>query len=161
MWCLKGENPMQNNTVHLQGSVLDTESSNESSSSSYCSNISVIAPPFSSVVSDIGMTTSESDNEDLIDDGESDQPSQAVEAQSEQLQLEEVSKQPQSEAVDIHSQLEEIVCASEVYSYKLAGDNIDLTVKARYMQIDGQRDQSLHYFHHMCIHDRIDSNHKP
>ena len=49
---------------------------------------------------------------------------------------------------------------SEVYTYKLVGDNIDLTVKARYMRMDGgQTDKSLHYFHHMCVRDRIDFSH--
>jgi len=41
-------------------------------------------------------------------------------------------------------------------TYKLVGDNLDLTVKARYMRIDGQKDQSLYYFHHMSVCDRID-----
>ena len=46
-------------------------------------------------------------------------------------------------------------------TYKLVGDNLDLTVKARYMRIDGQKDQSLHYFHHMSVCDRIEFSHLP
>ena len=42
------------------------------------------------------------------------------------------------------------------FGYKLVGDNIDFTVKARYMRTDGRQDQSLHFFHSYAIRDRID-----
>ena len=32
------------------------------------------------------------------------------------------------------------------FGFKLVGDNIDFTVKARYMRTDGRQDQSLHYY---------------
>lgn len=40
--------------------------------------------------------------------------------------------------------------------YKPIGDNIDFTVKARYMRSEGRQDQSLHFFHSYAIKDRID-----
>ena len=46
-------------------------------------------------------------------------------------------------------------------AYKLVGDNLDLTVKARYMWMDSRQDQSLHYFHHMSVCDRIDFSQLP
>ena len=51
-------------------------------------------------------------------------------------------------------------------SYKLVGDNIDKTVKHRYMRVDKHRkNESMHYFHAFAVRDRIDfsslSNHFP
>ena len=46
-------------------------------------------------------------------------------------------------------------------TYKLVGDNLDLTVKARYMRMDSRQDQSLHYFHLMSVCDRIDFSQLP
>lgn len=46
-------------------------------------------------------------------------------------------------------------------SYKLVGDNIDRSVKARYMRMEGHRNQSLHYFHSFAVLDRISFNHLP
>ena len=45
--------------------------------------------------------------------------------------------------------------------YKIVGDNIDKTVKARYMRVDGYRNQSLHYFHSLALQSRIDFSHLP
>ena len=45
--------------------------------------------------------------------------------------------------------------------YKLVGDNIDKAVKARYMRVEGSRNQSLHYFHSFAVLDRIDFSHLP
>lgn len=42
------------------------------------------------------------------------------------------------------------------YGYKLVGDNIDKTVKPRYMRSDRQA-QSLHYFHFFAVKDRVPS----
>lgn len=47
------------------------------------------------------------------------------------------------------------------FGYKLVGDNIDFTVNARYMRIDGRQNQSLHYFHCFAIRDRINFSHLP
>lgn len=41
-------------------------------------------------------------------------------------------------------------------SYKLVGDNIDKSVKTRYMRLEGGRNQSLHYFHCFAVLNRID-----
>lgn len=48
--------------------------------------------------------------------------------------------------------------SSRIETYKLVGDNIDFSVKARFSRSDSPKDQSLHYFHFMCVHDRIDFN---
>ena len=45
---------------------------------------------------------------------------------------------------------------SSILSYKLVGDNLDKSVKARYMRIGGSRNQSLHYFHSFAVLDRVD-----
>ena len=47
------------------------------------------------------------------------------------------------------------------FGFKLVGDNIDFTVKARYMHTDGRQDQSLHYYHAYAIRDRIDLSRLP
>ena len=44
--------------------------------------------------------------------------------------------------------------------YKIVGDNLDKTVKARYMR-DGARNQSLHYFHYFAIKNRVDLSELP
>ena len=44
------------------------------------------------------------------------------------------------------------------FSYIIVGDNIDKTVKPRYMTVDHQR-QSLHYFHAYAALDRVDFQH--
>ena len=41
------------------------------------------------------------------------------------------------------------------------GDNIDKSVKARYMRMEGHRNQSLHYFNSFALCDRISFNHLP
>ena len=46
-------------------------------------------------------------------------------------------------------------------SYKLVGDNIDKSVKVRYMHMEGRRNQSLHYFNSFALRDRISFNHLP
>ena len=44
---------------------------------------------------------------------------------------------------------------------KIVGDNIDKTVKARYMRTGSHRNQSLHYFHSLALRSRIDFSHLP
>ena len=39
--------------------------------------------------------------------------------------------------------------------YKLVGDNIDITVNARYLRSEGHRDQSLHFFNSFAVLDRV------
>ena len=43
-----------------------------------------------------------------------------------------------------------------ITTYKLVGDNIDFSVKARYSRSDSPKDQSVHYFHYMAVRDRTD-----
>ena len=40
--------------------------------------------------------------------------------------------------------------------YRLCGDNIDKTVKQRYMRFDAHKTKSLHYFHSYAVANRID-----
>lgn len=47
------------------------------------------------------------------------------------------------------------------FGYKLVGDNIDMAVKARYIQADGTRNQSLHYFHSFAVKNRVNFSHIP
>ena len=45
----------------------------------------------------------------------------------------------------------------QLLSYKLVGDNIDKSVKARYMRLGTHHvNQSLHYFHYFAVLNRID-----
>ena len=41
------------------------------------------------------------------------------------------------------------------HSYKLVGDNIDLSIKPRYMRCDRFKHQSLHYFHIYAVQNRM------
>ena len=43
--------------------------------------------------------------------------------------------------------------------FKLVGDNIDNSIKARYMRSDKHRNQSLHYFHSFAMKNMIDFSH--
>ncbi len=45
--------------------------------------------------------------------------------------------------------------------FKLVGDNIDKTVKARYMRAENHRNKSLHYFHYFAVQNRIDHSSFP
>ncbi len=46
---------------------------------------------------------------------------------------------------------------SSCYGYRLCGDNIDKTVRARYMRKE-KRNSSLHYFHSYAVQNRIDTS---
>ena len=52
-------------------------------------------------------------------------------------------------------------CAGEPFShgqtvYRLCGDNIDKTVKPRYMRSDTHKTESIHYFHSYAAANRVD-----
>ena len=47
-----------------------------------------------------------------------------------------------------------------MFSYIIVGDDVDKTVKPRYMMVDHQS-QSLHYFHAYAALDRVDFQHLP
>lgn len=51
--------------------------------------------------------------------------------------------------------------SSQHLSYKLVGDNLDKSVKARYLRVEGSRNQSLHNFHSFAVRDRIDFSSLP
>lgn len=52
-----------------------------------------------------------------------------------------------------------MACSSNWTGFKIVGDNIDKTIKPRYMRFDRQT-QSLHYFHSYAIKDRINLSDK-
>ena len=80
-------------------------------------------------------------------------PSHQLPAESPQhLQIPAVlSQQPPAENI-IPTSFESPV----ITTYKLVGDNIDFSVKARYSRSDSPKDQSVHYFHYMAVRDRTD-----
>ena len=43
----------------------------------------------------------------------------------------------------------------ELHTYSLMGDNLDTTIKRRYMRTDSCLERSLHYFHVLAVKDRI------
>lgn len=47
---------------------------------------------------------------------------------------------------------------SDIHTFCLVGDNIDKSIKPRYMRVH-QGNQLLHYFHYIAIADRIDFSH--
>lgn len=47
---------------------------------------------------------------------------------------------------------------SQPLGFKLVGDNVDKTVKARYMRMDRYSNKSLHYFHCYAVLNRIQFN---
>lgn len=149
---LKDAHPVQNRVTCLEGSCSETDTSDDecSSLSSDCSVASVIAPPFSPVLSDDDQTYSETTEDDLNDTFDSEQPLNTS-LQREELLVKQ-SQEEETESEQPHLQ---------VYTFKMVGDNIDLTVKARYVRMDSQKDKSLHYFHHICIRDRVNFSHLP
>ena len=44
---------------------------------------------------------------------------------------------------------------SQQLGYKLMGDNVDKSVKARYMRMEQYSNKSLHYFHYFAIQNQI------
>ena len=45
--------------------------------------------------------------------------------------------------------------STSLVTYSLMGDNLDTTVKSRFIRTDGRKGSSLHYFHSLAIKDRI------
>ena len=44
------------------------------------------------------------------------------------------------------------------HTWKIVGDNLDLTVRVRDLRMDN-RDKSVHFFHHMAVQERVPSSH--
>lgn len=47
------------------------------------------------------------------------------------------------------------------FGYKIVGDNLDKSIKARYMRTGGATNQLLHFFHFYAVKDRVDFSHLP
>ena len=62
--------------------------------------------------------------------------------------------QSQEEFLDTHETLP-LPCE---LGFKLVGDNIDKTVRPRYIRIENYSNKSLHYFHSFAVQNRVDFN---
>jgi len=50
-----------------------------------------------------------------------------------------------------------VIFSNSINTYKIVGDNIDISIKSRYMRAGAHlHNQSLHYFQFLAVHDRID-----
>ena len=124
----------------------DSESPDDCSSCSYLSSTSMTSPPISPIVSEDDIDISPVVSEDCAADSDSEDNMQT------------------SILVQPFIQTEDPVIttmSAQVYNYKLVGDNIDFGIKARYNRIDDQKQKSLHYFHYMCVRDRVNLSHLP
>ena len=97
-----------------------------------------------------------SDEEYWTDDSTEDSSSES------DTDTEEAISKPQSTVVtmsNLQSTGEDSECEHQPASvtfYRICGDNIDKSVKHRYMRSDFQVSSSLHYFHSYATADRID-----
>ena len=46
--------------------------------------------------------------------------------------------------------------AAEIHTFSTMGDNLDTTIKRRYMRTDSHIEGSLHYFHVLAVKDRVE-----
>ena len=118
-----------------------------SSCCSYLSSTSMTPPPISPIVSE----------DDIADISPVVSEDCAADSGSEDNMQTSVLVQPFIQTEDPVI----ITMSAQVYNYKLVGDNIDFGIKACYNQIDDQKQKSLHYFHYMCVHDRVNLSHLP
>ena len=128
-----------------------TESLNDSddhSSYSDSSFVSVTPPSVSPIVSDDDDNDDDTNDDDIANEGCEDTTEFdiLVEPTQELLPL-MLTEEPEPLSS---------IAQPQIYNYKLIGDNLDLTVKPRYSRVDGQKYRtSLHYFHYMCVRDRV------
>ena len=132
----------------------DVSSSDESYSSDTNSDYSLKS--MSPVTSEEEYVTSSSSNESDCDTSETQTPtmSSAIQPSTASLQS------PGSFLLTTNQQVS-TQCAGEPFShgktmYRLCGDNIDKTVKPRYMRSDTHKTESIHYFHSYAIANRVD-----
>ena len=154
---------------------------------SSCSEPSFSSPPVLPLTSEDDLTDSESEEESEYPDSESSEWSTECSSCSESSSLVVPCFSPltplkrQTNLVDEGTVITRPVAESPVVlhqqppanntssvsaespviaTYKLVGDNIDFSVKARYSRSDSSKDHSVHYFHYMCVCvcvcDRID-----
>ena len=109
--------------------------------------VSVISPPVSPLTSEDNVTDVK--EADLF---EASNLVEEAEESSECVIAETLSSHVSTDQIEELS-TDAIPC--NVHTYKIIGDNIDFTVKARYNRIDSHKDRSLHYFHLMSVHNRI------
>ena len=63
--------------------------------------------------------------------------------------------EPSSLQEQLESQLQHTIASATLPTFKIVGDNIDKTVKPRFMRSDCQS-KDLHFFHHFAVQDRVD-----
>lgn len=111
-------------------------------------------PPFSPLSSDNESVSPESDSDvgsDVGDDaGESDESNSSAGATA------TTAVAAGSTSTSATMTMPE---SAIIPSYKLCGDNIDKTVRQRYMRVDSQGTLSLHYFHFYGVLDRVNLDH--
>ncbi len=121
----------------------DEEGGNESQSDSSC------VDELLHITDDESEPSSESDS-----DSDSDEPP-AVDT-SPQLQI----AQP-SQVLERYLHIASVPgIQQEVSGYRLCGDNIDKTIRSRYMR-SNKRNTSLHYFHVYAVKNRVDTSSLP
>ena len=136
--------------------TLYTEIESSSDSDTCFSDLSFLSvtPPLASPI----MSADDDDDEDVTNSDCEDATELGTSIELTQCLLPSTL----TEEPDLTEQLVSSTTHSRVNTYKVLGDNIDFTVKARYNRVDGQKDnQSLHYFHHMCVRDRVNLSHLP
>ena len=136
--------PLQNKTHSMDVSLIgleegDTSDNSDSSDSDIDSEPE--APPYSPLPSDFDYSTSSSEEEVEMEEIDKD----AEETVAEKTVVEETNQQ---------ANLEHIEDKGEIVTYTMVGDNLDSTIKRRYMRV-GQGNLSLHYFHFFAALDRL------
>ena len=146
---------IQSDTTGLKHSIYDDVSSSDESDESYSSdtNSDYSLKSMSPVTSEEEYVASSSSNESDSDTSESHTPTT-----SSAIHLSTTS--PQSPGSMTNQQVS-TRCVSEPFShgqtmYRLCGDNIDKTVKPRYMRSDTHKTESIHYFHSYAVANRVD-----
>lgn len=125
----------------------DTDSGESESESDYAT------PPFSPLTSEDDSLSSDSNS----DEEKSELPSASTEATITAGAKTSQTDHTSNSGVKVNT-LQSCV-SNALASYKLCGDNIDKTVRQRYMRVDSRGTLSLHYFHFYGVLGRVTFNH--
>ena len=134
----------------IPGTCTFTNSSDESQCSSVCSYDSDQPEegPAYSIIADDEL------QDNLHDDVSVTSQDDLVDLVTE-LDTQQCVQLPTSSNDDVALISGDAVC---INSYKLVGDNIDVSIKTRYNRGNDLHNQSLHYFHFLAVRDRINFN---
>ena len=136
--------PLQNRTHSMDVSLIgleegDTSDSSDSSDSDIDSEPE--APPYSPLPSDFDYTSS---TDEEVEMEETDKDAEVTIAEKTVVVVESNQQ----------ANFEYIEDKGEIVTYTMVGDNLDSTIKRRYMRV-GQGNLSLHYFHFFAALDRL------